>query len=127
VICVTAEPIAAGQNAGMDDAKRLRWVKLAHTAIWAVMASAIVALPYFGWTRRFGVSVFVTALVVVEGVILALNRGRCPLTDIAAQYTADRQDNFDIYLPLLLARYNKQIFSGLFLAGEAVVIARWLA
>ena len=53
--------------------------------------------------------------------------GRCPLTDIAARYTTDRADNFDIYLPLLLARYNKQIFTAIFLAGEAVVAMRWLA
>jgi hypothetical protein len=29
---------------------------------------------------------------------------RCPLTGIAARYTDDRRDNFDIYLPPWLAR-----------------------
>jgi hypothetical protein len=110
----------------VTDATTLRLVKLAHTAIWAFMASAIVALPFFGWTRHFGRALFVTALVLGEGVVLMLNHGHCPLTDIAARYTTDRADNFDIYLPLLLARYNKQIFGALFLAGEAVVVARWI-
>jgi hypothetical protein len=35
-------------------------------------------------------------------------------TDVAARYTDDRRDNFDIYLPLWLARYNKLIFGWLF-------------
>ena len=42
---------------------------------------------------------------------------RCPLTDVAARYTSDRRDNFDIYLPLWLARYNKHVFGTLYVAG----------
>jgi hypothetical protein len=50
---------------------------------------------------------------------------RCPLTDVAARYTDERADNFDIYLPLWLARYNKQIFGPLFAAGLLFTLARW--
>lgn len=50
------------------------------------------------------------------------NRFRCPLTDVAARYTGDRHDNFDIYLPLWLARYNKEIFGPLFAIGGAVAL-----
>ena len=48
---------------------------------------------------------------------------RCPMTAVAARYTTDRADNFDIYLPLWLARYNKHIFGGLFVAG--LVFSAW--
>ena len=41
---------------------------------------------------------------------------RCPLTDVAARYTTDRAENFDIHLPLWLAKYNKIIS----LASEVV-------
>jgi hypothetical protein len=51
---------------------------------------------------------------------------RCPLTGVAARFTDDRRDNFDIYLPLWLARYNKPIFGWLFAAGLAFTLARWL-
>jgi hypothetical protein len=37
-------------------------------------------------------------------------RQRLALTNVAARYTNDRRDNFDIVLPLWLARYNKIIF-----------------
>ena len=42
--------------------------------------------------------------------MLAVNHMRCPLTDLAARYTVNREDNYDIYLPPWLARHNKQIF-----------------
>jgi hypothetical protein len=42
------------------------------------------------------------------------NASRCPL------HTDDRRDNFDIYLPLLMARYNKEIFGTLYVAGLGV-------
>lgn len=43
-----------------------------------------------------------------------------------SHHTDDRQDNFDIYLPLWLARNNKLVFGALFLAGTVFAIARWL-
>ena len=90
------------------------------------MAASILALPWAGWTRQFGWALGLTLLVLGECGVLALNRGRCPLTDVAARYTGDRADNFDIYLPVWLARHNKAIFGCLFLAGEIFVLARWL-
>ena len=34
--------------------------------------------------------------------------------------------NFDIYLPLLIARYNKEIFGTLYVAGLAFGLVLWL-
>jgi hypothetical protein len=50
---------------------------------------------------------------------------RCPLTDLAARYTDDRRDNFDIYLPEWLARHNKRIFGWLFVGGLVFTAVRW--
>ena len=58
--------------------------------------------------------------------VVAVNRGRCPLTDWAARYTSNRADNSDIFLPIWLARYNKVIFGSLFVAGEAFLFGFWL-
>ena len=51
---------------------------------------------------------------------------QCPLTAIAARYTSDRRDNFDIDLPEWLARENKRIFGGLYLGGVVFAIGRWI-
>jgi hypothetical protein len=48
------------------------------------------------------------------------------LTDLAASFTDNRPDNFDIYLPMWLARHNKTIFGSLFVAGEVIVVWCWL-
>jgi len=101
-------------------------IKLSHTAIWLFFAGCIVAIPFTGARRQFLWAAVLTGLVLVECAILAVNRFRCPLTDVACRYTGERADNFDIYLPLWLAKRNKTIFGTLFAFGELFVLAWWL-
>jgi hypothetical protein len=67
------------------------------------------------------IGILLTGVVVVEVVVLALNNLRCPLTGVAARYTEDRRDNFDIYLPLLLAHYNKLVSAHCLLRASCLV------
>jgi hypothetical protein len=101
-------------------------IKLLHTLIWAFLATSILALPVVGVLRRFRWAAILTVIVLLECGLLAVNRGRCPLTDLAARFTVDRNPNFDIYLPNWLAQHNKVIFGVLFIAGEVVVVGCWL-
>jgi len=103
----------------------LRRIKLLHTVAWAVFAGSIVVIPFAALGSRWRLAFGLIALVALECVVLVVNRMRCPLTDVAARYTEDRRDNFDIYLPLWLARYNKQIFGPLYLGGVVVAIVLW--
>jgi hypothetical protein len=59
-------------------------------------------------------------------LVLVLNQMRCPLTDVAARYTADRRANFDIYLPEWLARHNKTIFGTIYLASALYLLGSWI-
>lgn len=104
----------------------LRAVKLVHTIAWAFFAGCILALPVVARRGDFGVAAVLIAVVLVEVAVLARNRWRCPLTDVAARYTDDRADNFDIYLPRWLARYNKHLFGSLFVAGLLYTLGRWV-
>jgi hypothetical protein len=101
-------------------------IKLLHTAIWAFLVACILVLPVFGLANRLDWALAVTVLVLAECGVLVLSRGRCPLTSLAARYTEDREENFDIYLPRWLARHNKMVFGTLFIAGELFVLWRWL-
>ena len=101
-------------------------IKLLHTAVWAVMVGCILALPVAAVARRFGAAIVLTGIILAECLVLAINRGQCPLTGVAARYTADRADNFDIYLPQWLARHNKLIFGTLFVIDELFLLWRWL-
>jgi hypothetical protein len=101
-------------------------IKLLHTLIWAFLAASILALPILAVWRRFRWAAILTVIVLLECVVLAADGGRCPLTDVAARFTVDRNSNFDIYLPNWLAEHNKVIFGVLFVAGELVVVGCWL-
>ena len=101
-------------------------IKLLHTLIWALLAGCILALPVVAAFRRFRWAAIITVVVLLECGLLALNGGRCPLTDWAARYTADRASNFDIYLPNWLASHNKAIFGTLFVVNELIVLWCWL-
>lgn len=43
----------------------------------------------------------------------------------AARHTSRREENFDIYLPLWLARLNKSIFTPLYSLDVAHVAVTW--
>lgn len=107
--------------------RRLTAIKLLHTTVWAVLASCVLALPIAAFLRQFHWALILTLFIVGECGVLAVNGGRCPLTDLAARFTEDRADNFDIYLPNWLARHNKVIFGTLFALNELIVVWRWLA
>lgn len=109
-----------------DDDGRLRAVKLVHTVAWAFFAGCVLLIPFAAAQRRLGFASLLIGLVAAESLVLALNGWRCPLTDVAARYTADRRPNFDIYLPRWLAQYNKEIFGTLYLLGIAWTLVAWL-
>ncbi len=102
-------------------------IKLLHTVVWLFFASCIFAIPLTALRRRFDWAAALSILVLLECLVLALNRFRCPLTDLAARFTQDRAANFDIYLPVWLAARNKTIFGTLFLLSELSVLWRWLS
>ncbi len=105
---------------------RLRAVKVVHTVAWAFFATCVLLIPVATWRGRLGVAGVLIGVVAVESLVLVLNAWRCPLTDVAARYTGDRSPNFDIYLPMWLAKYNKEIFGTLYVGGIAWTLLAWL-
>jgi hypothetical protein len=110
----------------LNASSKLIAIKVLHTVAWALFAGCIIAIPFAAYARDFRLALLLIAVVMVEVLIIAFNRGSCPLTPIAARYTVDRVDNFDIFLPLWLARYNKVIFGALFVAALIYTIMVWV-
>lgn len=106
----------------MEDQSKLRAIKAIHTLVWAIFAGAILAIPVYAAAGKVTAAWGLIGFVFLEVTVLVANRMRCPLTDIAGRYTSQRQDNFDIYLPLWLARHNKVLFGGLYVAGIVYTI-----
>ena len=108
-----------------DRVLRLKLIKLLHTLVWTFFAACIGALPLAGLKGRFDWALALSAIIALECLILIANRRRCPLTDLAGRFTDDRRANFDIYLPLWLARHNLAVFGSLSFAGELIVLWCW--
>jgi hypothetical protein len=117
---------AAATIRSADHARILVRIKLLHSAVWLFMATCILLIPWAALEERFQISAMLAGVILIECAVLSVNRGKCPLTSIAAMYTEERRENFDIYLPLWLARYNKVIFGTLFICGSSFALVRWL-
>jgi len=103
----------------------LRAIKVTHTIVWVIFASCIVAISILTWRADYRHAAILIGIVFVEVLVLLFNGMHCPLTPVAARYTADRRDNFDIYLPEWLARHNKLIFGALYLGGIIYTLFCW--
>jgi hypothetical protein len=101
-------------------------VRLLHTIVWVAFVTSLVFLFHAAWTLRLKRAAWLTAIILAETLLLLLNHWRCPLTDLAALYTSDRSDAFDIYLPGFIARYNKLIFGSFFIVSELLLGWRWI-
>ncbi|HXK38037.1 MAG TPA: hypothetical protein VJ579_03140 [Candidatus Paceibacterota bacterium] len=101
----------------------LRFLKTIHTLIWLAMTVANFAAFHFAYNNIFDVRFRAPALLLIgESIVVFANRWKCPITNIAEKYTPDRHPNFDIYLPVWLARYNKEIFTLLILLEILIVV-----
>ena len=110
---------------GLDNNTKLILIKLTHTAIWLVLASAIFYVLYAGIFDRVNILVWLCiGLVFIEIIILLIYKWKCPLTLVGHKYTDNPRVGFDIFLPAWLARNNKKIFSALFSIGLAFVLWR---
>lgn len=101
-------------------------IKLLHTVVWALFVACILGIFVAVRAGRLGLAGVLIAVVFGEVLVLLFHRMRCPLTDVAARYTDERQANFDIYLPRFVAQHNKTIFGTLYLVGIAYALFEWL-
>lgn len=104
---------------------RLLTIKVLHTVIWAFFVLIILYILYSAITDRIDILTwFAIALIIMEGIILLINRWRCPLTSLGERYTERTDVGFDIFLPKWVAKNNKIIFTTLYIVGVMIVIYR---
>lgn len=101
-------------------------IKLLHTLVWAFLVFCILSIPVLGAYGRWRWAGWAAGIILAESAVLVANGWKCPMTNWAARYTEERQDNFDIYLPLWLARHNKTIFGILFAVNLVALALEWL-
>ncbi|MEO8569873.1 MAG: hypothetical protein ABI419_12070 [Ginsengibacter sp.] len=95
----------------MQVEKNLKFIKIIHTLIWIFFNVVIFYMLYAVILNKIDKWLWIGyGLIVLEGITLLVFKGFCPLTIIARKYSDSDKDNFDIYLPNWLARFNKQIY-----------------
>jgi len=99
----------------MHAASNLTAIKIVHTLIWAFFNVVLFYMAYAVIVNKIDIFVWIgIALVVMEGIVLLMFKRMCPLTIMARRYSDSEKDNFDIYLPNWLAKYNKLIYTTFF-------------
>lgn len=99
----------------MTSKQKLVSIKLVHTLIWIFFNAVLVYLYYAVLTRTVGFWFWMgIAVIAAECIVLMALNWTCPLTFLARRFSDSDKENFDIYLPLWLAKYNKQIYSVIF-------------
>ncbi|NEU07286.1 hypothetical protein GZH53_03075 [Flavihumibacter sp. R14] len=93
---------------------KLKFLKVLHTAIWLFFNVVIFYLLYAVLINKIDKWVWTgLGLIFLEGITLLLFNRMCPLTVMARKYSNSTKDNFDIYLPNWLAKYNVRIYTGI--------------
>ncbi|TDQ16421.1 hypothetical protein DFQ04_2539 [Algoriphagus boseongensis] len=111
----------------MNPEQKLFWIKVGHTIIWAFLVGVIFYVLYSGISNQVTLFTWIgIAMIIAEGLTLAIFKMHCPLTVWARKYSDSTRENFDIFLPEWLAKYNKLIFTTIFLIGFLLVLYRIL-
>jgi hypothetical protein len=111
----------------MNAANRLLVIKWIHTLIWVFFVLVIFYILYSGIFNEINRYTWIgIGLIVGEGIVLLIFNMFCPLTVMARKYSDSKKDNFDIFLPNWLAKFNKLIFTTLYLIGVILVLIRVL-
>jgi hypothetical protein len=107
--------------------KPLTLIKIIHTLVWLFFNVVIFYLLYAVIVNKIDWLVWIgLGLFLLEGIVLLAFRNMCPLTVIARRYSDSAKNNFDIYLPEWLAKYNKPIYTSLLGLIIIVLIFRLL-
>jgi hypothetical protein len=113
------------QRDTLTNEQKLLVIKVVHTLIWVFFNVVIFYLLYAVVTNRIDKWVWIClGLIILEGLVLLVFKKMCPITVVARQYSDSTRDNFDIFLPNWLARYNKEIYTTIVLISVLILIYR---
>jgi hypothetical protein len=102
---------------------RILFLKVIHAVIFWIMVACLLYILYCCVARRYDWTLLIAVgFILVEGLVLLINRFRCPLTTLAERWGADHGAVTDIFLPAWLARNTFKLSTVLF-----IIELVWLA
>jgi len=87
------------------------------------MATCIFYVFYAGISGIKGTFLTISIIAVgIEGIILLLNKGQCPLTNLAVKYGDNYERFFDSFLPKKITPFVVPGLTVIFLVGLVFVL-----
>jgi hypothetical protein len=95
--------------------KKVFLIKSIHLSLFIFMAICLFYILYSCFIRTYDWTLL-TAMVVIliNGLAIVLNHGRCPLTTLAEKYGAENGAVTHLIVPMFCARYVFKFFTVLF-------------
>ena len=101
------------------------FIKLLHSLIFFFLSACILYILFCGITNRYTKKTSAAfVLIILEGVLLALNDWNCPLTTLAQHLGATQADVASLFLPRWLADHIFGICTPLFIAASVLLLIR---
>ena len=105
--------------------RSIAFIKFIHTVVFVVLSALLAGLLYEVIANRMtAITWIAVTLFLAEGIVLVLNRWRCPLTAIAEKLGSPHGQVTDTLLPKWLADRVFQIYSGLFVGALVFIVVR---
>ncbi|EKQ57235.1 MULTISPECIES: hypothetical protein [unclassified Clostridium] len=105
--------------------KKLFYLKLIHTIIWAFYVFIFCYILYAGIYNKIDLYLWIAiGFEIIEVVILIIYKGKCPLTILGYKYIDNPEIGFDIFLPRWLAKYNQLIYGSGLIIVILIIIYR---
>jgi hypothetical protein len=105
--------------------RSIKLVKVVHTVAFYMMSTALLVMVYEVVLDRITwITWNAAGLFLAEGIVLLLNRGRCPMTSMAERLGASSGQITDLFLPKWFADQIFKVYGVLFVASLALLFIR---
>ena len=102
------------------------WVKFVHMVIFLLLSSCLGYLFYSGITETYNWVLFLAVgVLLLEGVVLLVNRGQCPLTLLAKTYGDETGRITDMFLPAWFVPHLFRVGITLFVSGVVLLVVNY--
>jgi len=110
------------------DEKAIFVIKFIHTVIFFFMVSCLLYVLYCGLTATYNwLLLLAIGAIMLEGLALLLNSGRCPFTTLAEKYGVVKGGVTDLFLPECISRHTFRVSTVLFIFALILLGVRFYA
>ena len=91
----------------MSDSHVLFLIRTFHTIIYIIVAVSVIFLLVSALLGYYGPLLIVALVCIgIEVIVFVASRMKCPLTDLAKKYGAEKGYVFDTFLPESITKYT---------------------